>query len=57
MPKLKNKDRVLVTLKDSSGQIIEKKIVAMPLLKVAEKLGLDSNLDKGDKIIIESEEL
>ncbi len=57
MPKLKNKDRVLVTLKDSSGQIIEKKIVAMPLLKVAEKLGLASNLDKGDKIIIESEEL
>jgi len=57
MSKLKNRDRCLVTLKNKDGQIIETKIVAKPLLKIAKELELKNNLDQGDQIIIESEEL
>ena len=57
MSKLKNRDRCLVTLKSKDGQIIETKIVAKPLLKIAKEFELKNNLDQGDQIIIESEEL
>ena len=57
MSKLKNRDRCLVTLKNKDGQIIETKIVAKPLLKIAKEFELKNNLDQGDQIIIESEEL
>lgn len=58
MPRtLNSNDRCLVTLKDKDGDIIEKLIIRKPIYKVAELLGIKSNLDKGDKIIIETAEL
>ena len=57
MPRVKNNDRCLVTLKDKDGDIIEKVIIRKPMYKVAELLGIKSNLDKGDQILVESEEL
>ena len=57
MPRVKNNDRCLVTLKDKDGDTIEKLIIKKPIYKVAELLGIKSNLDKGDQILVESEEL
>lgn len=57
MPKLKLSSRVIVTLKNAAGEKVERKVVAKPISKIAEQLGLVSNLDQGDIIIIESEEL
>jgi len=57
MPKLANDERVLVTLVDKKGNVVEKRLVRKPLLKIARELNFKSNLDQGDKIIIESEEL
>jgi len=57
MSRVKNNDRCLVTLKDKDGDIIEKVIIRKPMYKVAELLGIKSNLDKGDQILVESEEL
>ena len=57
MPKLKLSSRVIVTLKNVAGEKVERKVVAKPISKIAEQLGLVSNLDQGDIIIIESEEL
>ena len=57
MPKLKLSSRVIVTLKNAAGEKVERKVVAKTISKIAEQLGLVSNLDQGDIIIIESEEL
>lgn len=57
MANFKNTNRVIVTLRDSTGEKVERKIVPKPLSKIAEQLGLASNLDQGDIIVIESEEL
>lgn len=57
MPKLPNDERVLVTLVDKKGDVVEKRLVRKPLIKIAKELNLKNNLDQGDKIIIESEEL
>jgi len=57
MANFKNTNRVIVTLRDSTGEKVERKIVPKPLTKIAEQLGLASNLDQGDIIVIESEEL
>ena len=57
MSKLPNDERVLVTLVDKKGDVVEKRLVRKPLLKIAKELNLKNNLDQGDKIIIESEEL
>ena len=57
MSRPKNNDRCLVTLKDKDGNTVETLIFKKPMLKVAEFLGIKSNLDKGDQILIESEEL
>lgn len=57
MANFKNNSRVIVTLRNKTGEKVERKVVARPLTKVAEQLGLVSNLDQGDIIIIESEEL
>ena len=57
MPKLKLNSRVIVTLKNVSGEKVERKVIFKSISKIAEQLGLVSNLDQGDIIIIESEEL
>lgn len=57
MSRPKNNDRCLITLKDKNGDTIEKVILKKPIYKVAELLGIKSNLDKGDQILVESEEL
>jgi len=57
MPKIKNNSRVIVTLRNKTGERVEKRTLAKPLWKIAEQLELVSNLDQGDIIIIESEEL
>lgn len=58
MPKLLNdNDRCLITLFDKDGKLVEQKIVKKSLLKVAETLELQSNLDRGDRITIETAEL
>lgn len=51
------KDRCLVTLFDKNEQIIERKITDKSMVKIADILGIQKNLDAGDVIIIESEEL
>lgn len=55
MPRLKQ--RTLITLVDKNGKVIEKKTANISLSKAASVFELKSNLDKGDKIIVESEEL
>lgn len=57
MPKTKDIERVLITLVDKDGIQVERKITSVSLLRVATFLKLKSNLDRGDKIIVESEEL
>ena len=57
MSKLKTTDRCLITLVDKNGEKVESKIVAKSLSRFAHELELKNNLDQGDKIIIESEEL
>lgn len=58
MPKLPNdNDRCLITLLDKDGDVIEKKTIKKSLLKLATALELQSNLDRGDKIIIETAEI
>lgn len=57
MANFKSNDRIIVTLVDKNGQVVEKRIVKMSLLKAAGLLQVKSNLDHGDKIIVESEEL
>ncbi len=58
MPRtLNSNDRCLVTLLDKAGEVVEKKIIKTSLLKVAKTLEIKSNLDHGDKIIIETAEL
>ncbi len=54
---LNSNDRCLVTLLDKDGEAVEKKIIKTSLLKVAKTLEIKSNLDHGDKIIIETAEL
>ena len=57
MANFKPNDRVLVTLLDKDGKVVEKRLVKMSMIKAASLFDIKSNLDRGDKIIVESEEL
>lgn len=53
--KLIRKNRVMATLKDSKGNVIERRIVDQTFERTCSQLGLKSNTDSGDIIIIEEE--
>lgn len=55
MPKLKHNNRVLITLKNANNKTLEVRTLNKSLNEIADKLGIKSNLDKGDQITIESE--
>lgn len=57
MANFKSNDRVLITLVDKEGKVVEKRLVKMSMIKAASLFDIKSNLDHGDKIIVESEEL
>lgn len=55
MSKLKHNNRVLITLKNANNKTLEVRTLNKSLNEIADKLGIKSNLDKGDQITIESE--
>lgn len=52
-----NNERVIVTLVDADGNIIERRTCKASMLKVARFCGIKTDLEHDDKFIIESEEL
>ena len=51
------RDRTLVTLFDQNQNLVEQKVCNKSLTKIRDLLGIERNLDKGDVIVIESEEI
>lgn len=47
--------RCYVTLFDKNNKKIKSLVIRQSLNKVADKLGIEANLDSGDKIVIEEE--